>query len=180
MRMNIHKSCLVLIDVQGKLAQLMYDKERLFANLTILVKACRILDVPIVWCEQNPRALGPTIPELLEDLSGLSPIEKMSFSCCGEPVFVEQLQKSHRNQAILCGIESHVCVYQTSTDLLNNRFEVAVVADAVSSRSPDNKQIALSRMQSEGVCLTSTEMLLFEWMATARHDKFKDIARLVR
>lgn len=180
MRMNIQNCCLVLIDIQGKLAGLMSDKERLFANLVILVKAARILGVPIIWCEQNPRALGPTIPELVENLSGLSPIEKMSFSCCGDPAFEAALHKVQPSQAVLCGIESHVCVYQTAADLKAGGVEVAVVADAVSSRSPDNKQIALARMQAEGVCLTSTEMLLFEWMQTAKHPQFKDIARLVR
>jgi nicotinamidase-related amidase len=180
MRLNIQNSCLVLIDVQGKLAALMHDKERLFVNLVILVKGARILGVPIVWCEQNPRALGPTIPELVEHLSGLSPIEKMSFSCCGDPAFDAALHKIQRGQAVLCGIESHVCVYQTAADLKAKGLEVAVVADAVSSRSDDNKQIALARMQAEGVCVTSTEMLLFEWMQTARHGQFKDIAKLVR
>ena len=180
MRMNIQNSCLVLIDIQGKLAGLMHDKERLFANLVVLVKGARILGVPIVWCEQNPRALGPTIPELIENLSGLSPIEKMSFSCCGDPAFEAAMHRVQRSHAVLCGIESHVCVYQTAADLKAKGLEVAVVADAVSSRSPENKQIALSRMQAEGVCLTSTEMLLFEWMQTAKHPQFKDIAKLVR
>jgi nicotinamidase-related amidase len=180
MRLNIQNSTLVLIDVQGKLAQLMHDKERLFVNLQIVVKGARLLGVPILWCEQNPRALGPTIPELVENLSGLSPIEKMNFSCCGDPAFDAALHKVQRSQTILCGIESHVCVYQTAADLKDKGFEVAVVADAVSSRSPDNRQIALSRMQSEGICLTSTEMLLFEWMKTAKHGQFKDIAKLVR
>ncbi len=180
MRLSLDKSVLVLIDMQGKLAGLMHDKERLFANLVILVKGARILGVPIIWCEQNPRALGPTIPELVENLSGLSPIEKMSFSCCGDPAFDAALHRVQRGQAVLCGIESHVCVYQTAADLKSKGLEVAVVADAVSSRSQDNKQIALSRMQAEGVCLTSTEMLLFEWMRTARHGQFKEIAKLVR
>lgn len=180
MRMNTENSILILIDVQGKLAQLMHDKERLFANLVILAKGCRILGVPILWCQQNPRALGPTIPELLEHLQGLSPIDKMSFSCCGEPAFDEALRKIDQRQAILCGIESHVCVYQTAADLRVRDYEVAVVADAVSSRIPDNKQTALSRMQAEGVCVTSTEMLLFEWMKTATHAQFKEVARLVR
>lgn len=178
--MNIQNSALVLIDVQGKLAQLMHDKERLFANLVILVKGARILGVPIVWCEQNPRSLGPTIPELAVNLSGLSPIEKMSFSCCGDPAFDAALHKVQRGQAVLCGIESHVCVYQTAADLKARGLEVAVVADAVSSRSPDNKQIALARMQAEGACLTSTEMLLFEWLQTAKHGQFKEVAKLVR
>lgn len=180
MRMNIQNCCLVLIDIQGKLAGLMHDKERLFANLVILVKGARILGVPIVWCEQNPRALGPTIPELVENLSGLSPIEKMSFSCCGDPAFEAAMHRVQRSQAVLCGIESHVCVYQTAADLKAKGLEVAVVADAVSSRSPENKQIALSRMQAEGVCVTSTEMLLFEWLQTAKHPQFKEIAKLVR
>lgn len=180
MRMNIENSILILIDVQGKLAQLMYDRERLFANLQIVVKGARILGVPILWCQQNPRALGPTISELTGLLEGISPIDKMSFSCCGDMAFQDALLKTGRNQAVLCGIESHVCVYQTAADLRIKGYDVAVVADAVSSRTAENKQTALSRMQSEGVCVTSTEMLLFEWMRTATHAQFKEVARLVR
>ncbi len=180
MRLTIENSVLILIDVQGKLALLMHDKERLFANLQILVRGGRILGVPILWCQQNPRALGPTIPELTQHLEGLAPIDKMSFSCCGESAFEDALRKTGRNQVVLCGIESHVCVYQTAADLHVKGHEVAVVADAVSSRTADNKQIALNRLGSEGICLTSTEMLLFEWMKTAEYPHFREVARLVK
>ncbi len=182
---GINKCCLVIIDVQGKLAQLMHDSESLLGNMEILVKGCRILEVPPLWCEQHPSALGPTTPRIAELLTDCLPIEKMSFSCCGDEKFVHALGALGglgvgRKHVILCGIEAHVCVYQTAMDLLDMDYEVTVITDAVSSRVEANKQIALARMETEGVNLSSTEMVLFELLRTAGHDKFRQVTGLIR
>ena len=171
---------LTVIDVQGKLAELMHEKDRLYANVGILIRAAKALDIPILWCQQNPAGLGTTVPQIAELLAGITPIDKFSFSCWAEDGFRERLTATQRRQVALCGIETHVCVYQTATDLLRAGFEVAVVADATSSRTADNKQIALSRMQHEGVKLTSTEMLLFELLQSAQHPHFRSLAKLVK
>ena len=178
--LDMKKSCLVVVDVQGKLAELMDDKERLFHNIEILIKGAKILDIPILWCQQNPKALGPTIPRLAELLTDDEPVNKFSFSCCGDEKFNEKLKALGRvKQVILCGIETHVCIYQSAMDLLDKDYDVHVIADAVSSRTPANKQIALKRMETEGANLSSTEMALFELLGTAKHEKFKDLARLI-
>jgi nicotinamidase-related amidase len=178
--LEIKDCCLVVVDVQGKLAQLMYDKQALFRNIQVFIKSAKILDIPILWCQQCPDALGPTIPEVAELLTGNEPINKATFSCCGEDSFNDRLQVLNRRQILLCGIEAHVCIYQTAIDLLRKGYEVNVIADAVSSRTQENRNIAISRMAAEGVRISCTEMALFELLKTAEHPQFKQIAKLIK
>ena len=178
--LDISKSLLVVVDVQGKLAQLMHDKDKLFENIGILVKVAKILDIPILWCQQCPESLGPTVPEIAKLLADDKPINKAAFSCCGEENFNIRLNESSREQIILCGIETHVCIYQTAVDLLRQDFHVEVIADAVSSRALDNKQLALNRMAAGGINISCTEMALFELLKTAEHPQFKNIAKLIK
>ena len=177
---DIVKSCLIVVDVQGKLAELMDDKATLFANIEILIKTAQILDIPIIRCEQNPKALGPTITQLDQLMTQNPPVEKFSFSCLGDEKFTDRLKALSRKQIILCGIEAHVCIYQTAMDLLDRDYQVSLIADAVSSRTPENKKIAIDRLDSEGVFISSTEMILFELLKTAKHPKFKEIAKLIK
>ena len=177
---DLKNCCLVVVDVQGKLAQLMYDNQTLFKNIEILIKAARALSIPVIWCQQVPEALGPTIPQIAELLSGDQPINKSSFSCCGDEQFIDRLNTLNRSNIILCGIETHVCIYQTALDLLAKGKHVTVVADAVSSRTLENKQLALNRMKLKGVDISSVEMTLFELLKTAKHPQFRDIAKLVK
>ena len=178
--LDIQKCCLVVVDVQGKLAQSMYAREGLFKNIQILIKAAKILNIPTIWCQQCPEALGPTVLSISKLLGDNEPIDKASFSCCAEERFNSKLKGLSRQQILLCGIETHVCIYQTAVDLLRKGFLVEVIADAVSSRTLENKQLAITRMQAEGVSVTSVEMALFELLRTAEHPKFKQIARLIK
>ena len=178
--LNIQDCCLVVVDVQGKLAQLMYEKEVLFKNIQVLIKSAKILDIPILWCQQCPDALGPTLPEIAQLLTDFEPIDKSAFSCCGAEQFNIKLNELKRRQVILCGIESHVCVYQTAVDLLRKGFCVDLVADAVSSRTPENRQIGINRMAAEGINISCTEMALFELLQTAEHPEFRNIAKLIK
>ena len=178
--LDIEKTALVVVDVQGKLAELMYDKETVFANCVVLVKTAKILGVPILWCQQYPKALGETIPQLAELLAGESPIDKLCFSCAGHPDFIARLNELKREQVILCGIETHVCVHQTAMDLLDRDYDVHLIADATSSRTESNRKIGIQRMRDEGVCISSTEMALFELLRTAEHADFKEVAKLIR
>lgn len=174
-------SCLVIIDVQGRLAQAMYNSDGLFKNIQILIKACKILSIPIIWCQQLPEKLGVTIPQIANLLKDeVKPINKACFSCCGQDEFKRKLGELGRNQILLAGIEAHVCVYQTALDLLAAGREVHLISDAVSSRTIDNKQVALQRLASEGAKISSTEMAIFELVKTAGHPQFKQIAELVK
>jgi nicotinamidase-related amidase len=179
--LNLNDTALVVIDVQGKLAQLMSHKEALFDNLQKVIKGAQVLELPIIWNEQLPEKLGPTIPEIAHLLANTTqPITKASFSCCGNPPFMDALKATQRKQVLLTGIETHVCVYQTCRDLLDLGYEVQVVSDAVSSRSPENRQIGLERMHEAGATLTSTEMALFELLRVAEGPRFKEITRIVK
>lgn len=179
--LNLDSSALIVIDVQGKLAQLMYQKEILFANLKRMIKGAQILEIPIVWTEQVPQNLGQTTPEIAELLAkSARPISKSSFSCCGNQPFMETFKSLNRKQILLTGIETHICVYQTALDLLNLGYEVHVVTDAVSSRIAENKQIGLAQIKEAGARLTSTEMALFELLRIAEGDPFKQITKIVK
>jgi len=171
---------LVLVDVQGNLAQAMHEREILLRNTAILVEGCRTLDLPVLWTEQIPAKMGPTVAGLQPLLKGLTPFEKSAFSCCQEAGFNELVAATGRHHVLVAGIESHVCVYQTALDLLVAGYTVDIVADAVSSRCASNKHIALGAMRTAGAGIKTTEMCLFEIMRTARHDKFRDILRLVK
>lgn len=173
-------TALVLIDVQGKLAELMYEKELLWANLQRLIKAARVLGLPILWNEQLPEKLGPTIAPLRELLDGLQPMTKNCFSCCGNGQFMQALQRTGRKQLLLAGIEAHICVYQTAVNLLEKGYDVHVAADAVSSRFPHNKQIAIDRMMDAGATISSTEMALFEMLVRAEGPEFSEIVKIVK
>ena len=173
-------TALVVIDVQEKLMRVMHERDALVPNLEKLIQGIRALDVPIVWLEQNPAGLGPTIPEVTRHMEGLAPITKLSFSCCGTAAFSDALASLDREQILLCGIESHVCVYQTAMDLLDTGHEVEVVADAVSSRTAGNKAIALRKLERAGAGLTCVEMVLFELLQMAEGPAFKAILKIVK
>jgi nicotinamidase-related amidase len=148
---------LVVIDIQGKLAQLMHQKEAVYQNVNRLIEGAKVLDMPIIWTEQYPEGLGGTIPAVAATLEGVRPIPKMTFSCCQNDEFQIALKASGRQQILITGIETHICVYQTTIELLEAGYEVEVVADAVSSRTPENKKIGLDKMQRAGAGITGTE-----------------------
>jgi nicotinamidase-related amidase len=179
--LNIDNTMLMVVDVQGKLAQLMDQKETFFANLERMIKGANVLDLPIIWTEQVPEKLGETTPHIKELLvDRAEPISKSSFSCCGNAPFMDTFKALNRKQILMTGIETHICVYQTTLDLLNLGYEVQVVSDAVASRMGPNKQIGLERMQEAGATLTSTEMALFELLRIAEGDKFRQITKIVK
>lgn len=178
--LKVTDSVVTLIDVQGKLAQLMHERESLYRHLQILLQGTRLLGVPIIWLEQYPQGLGPTVPEIAQLLDGLEPIEKTCFSACGSDDYQQALRGTGAKSVLLAGIESHVCVYQTARDLLAAGYCVEVAADAVSSRTSDNRDAGLRRMAADGAGLMTTEMVLFEWLREAGSTEFKEISRLVR
>ena len=182
-RLHRADAFLVVIDVQEKLMPVIDDHKNVALNIDRLVRGCRILDVPPLLTEQYTKGLGPTIPSIkraFEETSGYEPIEKNCFSACACAEFVTELRLLQKKQAIVCGIETHVCVYQTVIELLANGYEVTIVADAVGSRAASNKDLAIRRMVSEGAKLSSTEMAMFELLVTSGTDEFREIWKLIR
>lgn len=173
-------TALVIVDVQGKLAQIMDQKTTLFSNLETIVKGAKILELPIVWVEQIPDKLGATIPQIADHLHDQHPIAKNCFSCYKSPEFVAALEATGCKNVIVVGIEAHICVYQTVREMLTAGYHVEVISDAVSSRNPLNKQIALNKMQQAGAELSCTEMVLFELQAIAEGERFKQILSIIK
>jgi nicotinamidase-related amidase len=180
--LTLENTCLVVVDIQEKLLKVMQDRDRVVSNAAILIKIAQALDIPILWCQQVPDVLGPTVHDLwgLFTKAGMEPIDKTTFSCCGNEAFMKRIDELQSQTAIVCGIESHVCVFQTAMDLIQHGLYVHVVADAVSSRTNENKQIGLHRMAKEGAVVTSTEMLLFELLRDSKHPKFRELAKLIK
>ncbi|OIO57554.1 MAG: hydrolase [Alphaproteobacteria bacterium CG_4_10_14_0_2_um_filter_63_37] len=177
------QALLVVVDIQERLASAMPETERLRVevNAVRLIRGAQLLAVPIVGTRQYPKGLGPFTAPIQDALSGHAQVvDKTSFSCCGEDGFSAAVAAQARQQIVLCGMESHVCVLQTATELLERGHVVFVAADAVCSRDRANRRNALTRMRQSGVIVTNTESILFEWLRDARHDRFKAISALVR
>lgn len=177
---KLDDAMLLVVDVQGKLARLMDESETMIRQQQILIEGCRMLGLPVVWVEQLPDKLGATVPELTEKLSGLTPLAKSSFGCCGDVDVMSAIRTTGRRQVLLSGIEAHVCVWQTAAALIRQDYNVHLVCDAVSSRSSFNREIAFRRMAQAGASLSNVEMLLFELMQGAEHPRFRDVARLLK
>ncbi|MCX5900531.1 MAG: hydrolase [Proteobacteria bacterium] len=179
--LHIENTILVCIDIQESLAKAMFDRERLVANTRKLIAGFNAFTLPILWTEQNPERLGPTLPEIAEVMpAGARPVSKMSFSCCGSEEFVAALKAHRRPDVLLAGIETHICVLQTAMELAGLGFRVQVAADCVCSRTPQNNAIGIERMRSMGVQITSVETALFELLGSAAAPAFKEIAKLVK
>ncbi|TVP87311.1 MAG: hydrolase [Alkalicoccus sp.] len=178
--LNKHQTMFVLVDVQGRLAEIVHESSWMQENLVKLVRALKILDVPIIWLEQYPEGLGPTSPTLAVHLKGIEPIKKMTFNGCYNPEFTKKTEGQRRQQVIVGGIEAHVCVCQTSLGLKNAGYEVHVPTDAVSSRTPENKNIGLERMKNAGIILTGVETAVFELLETAESREFKEVIQLLK
>lgn len=180
MRIKVEESVGLIIDIQEKLFPHISEHNQLSKNTEILISGLNILEVPIIVTEQYIKGLGPTIAPLDQLLNDNQSIEKMSFSCCDEQQFMNKIEEHKKKVIIIAGIEAHVCVLQTTIDLLEKGFEVVVIEDCVSSRSLHNKNIAIERMRQEGAIISSYESILFELTKVSGTDKFKAISKLVK
>lgn len=179
MKLDRGRAALAVIDVQEAFRPAVLDFDRVVANIGVLVQGARILGLPVIVTEQYPKGLGHTVPEVAEHLDGIAPLEKTSFSAVAADGFPAALAEV-RDQVVVCGIESHVCVNQTAEDLLAAGREVHVVGDAVTSRTAANRDLGLHKMEQSGATLTSVETALFELLREAGTPEFKEIQRLVK
>lgn len=183
MRFHRESAVLVIIDVQERLAPVMHERFEMEKNIERLIRGAHVLGVPVLVTEQYVKGLGRTVEPLraaLEETCGYRPIGKNCFSAHGCEPFAAQLAALERRQVILAGIEAHVCVFQTALDLLPAGLTVAVAADAVSSRTARNREIALQRLTAEGVLLSSTEMALFELLGAAGTEEFRAVSKIIK
>lgn len=169
-------STLLVIDLQERLMPVINESERVFANVNRMLVGAEILGVPTLVTEQYPKGLGHTCAEVA--LTDQPVLEKSCFSCFLDDAISTRIPQHH--DLVLCGVEAHICVLKTALDALRAGYTVHVLADAVSSRTAANHQIALDRLRQSGAFIASTEMVLFQWMDYAGNDQFKAISRLIR
>ena len=180
MRILTENTIAIIIDVQERLFPHMLDKEVLENNLNILIKALRILEVPILLTQQYTKGLGATIPSVQSALEAVVSLEKTSFSCCDDQTIMRAVYNHKPKHVLLAGIEAHVCVLQTAIDLLGNGFIPVVIKDCISSRKLSDKKIAINRMSFEGALISSYESIIFELLRYSGTDRFKEISKLVK
>ncbi|NLV16342.1 MAG: isochorismatase family protein [Syntrophomonadaceae bacterium] len=175
---NGDSAVLVIIDLQEKLMRVMPDRETVVNNTLILMELARQFDIPVIVTEQYPKGLGPTLAEIKDKLKDHLLLEKITFSA-GQDL-IENLRKLGRNQIIVAGSETHVCVFQTVRDLLANDFAVQVPKDAVCSRRILNYENGLDLMKEKGAVITNTETLVFEVLYQAGTPEFKVMSPLIK
>lgn len=175
------ETTLIVVDIQGALAESVWKKERLYKNVAQIIDAARLIGIPILWAEQLPSKLGPTRPIIAERLAGLAePIEKETFSVMRSENFARAINELKRKSALLCGIEAHICVYQSALDLIGSGYETHILSDAISSRSKSDYKVALGRLAQEGAKISSVEMAIFEMANSARFARFRELIAIVK
>jgi nicotinamidase-related amidase len=175
-KLQPERTALVVVDVQEGFRKAIPDFERVARATATLIEGAEAIGIPVLITEQYPKGLGETAPEVAEHLpDGIEPLEKVVFSAAE----AEGFDLGGRDQALVCGIETHVCVNQTVLDLLEGGTEVQVAEDAVGSRTEENKRVGLHKMERAGAVLTSVETALFELLGRAGTDEFKRVQRLI-
>lgn len=175
MLIDRHRSSLIVVDVQEKLCPVMQDPRRVIHNSGRLLRGAGLMEVPVTISEQYPKGIGPTMADLRPYFDPDVVIEKVSFSCTGEPAFMDRMKRLDRPQSVVCGIESHVCVLQTCLSLQAMGHQVFVVEDACSSRSALDLDVAMRRLSAAGISVVTTEMVLFEWLGRADDAQFRTV-----
>jgi nicotinamidase-related amidase len=183
MLLNKTRSQLLVVDVQDRLVPAMFEGERMVERSATLMQAAQRLGVPTLVSEQYKKGLGNTVARLDNVKGDAVVMEKMHFSCADDPAMskhVTDLAATGRNQLVICGIETHVCVIQSALGFKQKGLDVYVVIDAVTSRAPESVAVASDRLRANGVEVVTTEMTLFEWLNIAGTPEFKELSKLIK
>lgn len=179
--LSLARAALVIIDMQESFRAVISDFAETAARIALLAHAAQLLNLPVLVTEQYPQGLGRTADEIKAVLpAGLEPVEKTAFSSCGALEFVTQLDSTGARQVLVCGIEAHICVNQTTHDLLARGYQPHLLTDCITARTAQNKEAGLRKMFQSGALPTTTEMALFELMRDARHEQFRAIQKLIK
>src|SRR5512139_98502 len=182
MKMERDQAVLIVIDVQDVLMKKM-DREvgkKVIQNIQTLLTFAKGMAIPILITEQYPKGLGNTVAEIRMEMGSILPIEKVSFSCCGAVAFNNKLIHLRRSQILLTGIETHVCVLQTASNLIQEGYEVHVVADAVCSRKKLDWETGLRWMEKRGAMISTTEIIAFQLLKEAGTEEFRRLSKLLK
>ncbi|MEO8501502.1 MAG: hydrolase [Vicinamibacteria bacterium] len=172
-RLTPKDTLLVVVDMQERLLPAIHEHERVISNTRLLLRAAKALDLPVVMTTQYLKGLGPIQAEVAELAPPGTPIDKLTFSCFGSTEFKHRVAATQRNTLLVCGVEAHICVLQTSLDALSAGYQVHVVSDATSSRTPPNAALGHQRVESAGAVLSSTEMAIYELLGASGTPAFK-------
>jgi nicotinamidase-related amidase len=178
-------TAVIVIDVQERLVPSMPDArvQQLLRASRIMLTAAKELGAPILVTEQYPKGLGASVAPLLKQMQSVgapAPIEKVAFSACNEPTFVDKLKEHQVDSAVVLGMETHICVFQTVRDLCARGIQVDVLSDGVSSRRDDHREVGLALCQQAGATVSTAETVLFDWLVQAGTPTFKTLSKLVR
>ena len=180
-QLNLEDSLVLIIDIQEKLLNAVFNKEKVEKKSAIIAETAKILGIPVVITEQYPKGLGNTISDIKETLAENSEVfEKTTFSALSNENILNAIKKHNKKQIIVLGIETHICVSQTTSALLNLGYEVNVIKDACGSRAEVEYNAGLERMKDNGAFIITTEIALFEWLKSAKHPDFKAVQALIK
>ncbi len=183
LRLQREAAAVAVIDIQERLARVMPDevRERTVRQARILVAGARILGLPVLWTEQYPKGLGPTLKEIASEMPPeAAPLDKVEFSCAAAPGFLSRLDDTGRKQIILAGMEAHICVLQTALGLSERGYRVCVAEDAICSRVEANWHSAVRLLERAGCAVMPTESILFMLLGRAGTPEFKQVSALVK
>lgn len=180
MILNNDNTILLIVDVQEKLLNAVYNKDIVLKNSKILASISKVLNIPAIITEQYPKGLGETITEIKSAVITDYYFEKVDFNALADKNLLNKLKQIKKKQIILFGIETHICVHQTAYALINYGFDVILAKDACGSRSEFEYYSAIEEMKSYGVNIKTTEMIIFELLKSAKHPNFKEIQALIK
>ncbi len=178
--LDAQDAVLLVIDIQERLAVVMKERDKVVRNCLHLIALAKMINLPVVVTEQYPKGLGRTVPEIRSAVPEYQPVEKVAFNCCGEPAFMAEIRKIGRGTVIVTGMETHICVLQTTIGLLQDGFRPHVVSDAVCSRTEENRTTGLEYMRDAGAAVTCTETVLFQILKVAGTEEFKKISQRIK
>ncbi len=180
--LQVDECALVVVDIQEKLLPPIFNKEQLVSNSQLLVRFAQIFNIPVLLTTQYVKGLGPVVPEIASLVPGGAAIDKLEFDCFGKDAFSSAVKSlpGQRNTMLVCGMEAHICVLQTSLSALNHGYLLHVASDAVGSRAEWNWRVGLDRMRSAGCVISSTEMMMYELMRRSGTAEFKQMLEYLR
>jgi nicotinamidase-related amidase len=179
-KLDKNGSVLVVVDVQDKLLSAIHDRRAVIDGTVKMTKIAQALGVPVIVTEQYPKGLGPTDPQISALFSAFAPLEKTVFSCFGAPGFAAALEAAGAKTLVLTGIEAHICVQQTALAALHRGFGVHIIADAIGSRTPANKELGLAKIRQAGGVISTIEIALYEWLERSDGPEFKAVLPLIK
>ena len=181
MLIRAEQAQLLVVDLQERLLPAIYEAPKVLENTAVLMQAADALGLPITISEQYPAGLGQTVSAVMDHADRARVLEKLHFSCQSDPAISAHLAEAeNRRQILICGTEAHVCVLQSALGLKQAGYDVFVVADACSSRTIQNLELALRRFEAAGISVVSTEMAVFELLEKAGTDLFRTLLRLIK